>query len=482
MPHPGRQIYSQAPESTTSIDDPFNQDSHASTAKLEIDTPVIERRPSRIDPFATPYSSNVQTPRDSSTALVRQVKSKPYFHSRRVKKGEVQKPWMTKHDPHEKWVTIIALIGILFGLGIAGVLVWDGLQGVIVHKYCLLYDDDFSSGFNTQVWTKEAEVGGFGNGQFEETTTDEVNVFVRDGALHIKPTLQDADLILKDNIIDLRKDDICTSPIWSNCLASTNTTNGTIIPPVKSGRINTNKGARIQYGRVEVTAKLPQGDWLWPAIWMLPSNPIYGDWPRSGEIDIMESRGNNHSYAQGGNDIVSSALHWGPNSANDEWWRTNVKRNALHTTFAAKYHTFGLEWSEKYIFTYIDTRLLQVLYTNFDTALWDRGEFPLSDSNGTRLVDPWSQTGKPSTPFDQDFYLIINVAVGGTNGWFQDGASGKPWVDASKTAKNDFWDAQDTWRPTWEGEGNGEMVIKRVRLWQQEGFKDCKAGMGKAVQ
>jgi beta-glucanase (GH16 family) len=305
------------------------------------------------------------------------------------------------------------------------------------------------------------------NGQFEQTTTTDENVFIQNGKLVIKPTLQDAKLVEGNSVINLTADGTCSSPILSNCVTSTNVTNGTIVQPVRSGRINTKKGATIRYGRVEVTAKLPEGDWLWPAIWMLPVKDTYGPWPASGEIDIVESRGNNYTYAQGGNNIVSSALHWGPDPANDAWWRTNVKRNALHTTYAATEHTFGLEWSQKYLFTYVDSRLLQVLYTNFDIPLWKRGNFPLSDSNGTRLVDVWSQTGRDATPFDQDFYLIINVAVGGTNGWFEDGASGKPWVDGSPTAKNDFWNARNQWLPTWQKAGAGQMTISKVQMWQQ---------------
>jgi beta-glucanase (GH16 family) len=108
--------------------------------------------------------------------------------------------------------------------------------------------------------------------------------------LHIKPTLQDAKLIESNNVIDLRKQGICSSTVWSDCIAVTNTTNGTIVNPVKSGRINSKKGATIKYGRVEVTASLPAGDWLWPAIWMLPVKDTYGVWPQSGEIDIAESR------------------------------------------------------------------------------------------------------------------------------------------------------------------------------------------------
>jgi hypothetical protein len=173
------------------------------------------------------------------------------------------------------------------------------------------------------------------------TDTDE-NVFVRDGELTIKPTLQDRSILETDHILDLRGQG-CTGSKWTDCVASTNTTNGTIINPVKSGRINTKRGASIKYGRVEVLAKLPAGDWLWPAIWMLPKDNAYGEWPRSGEIDIMESRGNNHTYKQGGNNIASSTLHFGPDGNNDGWWRNNVKRKALHTTYASDYNVFGVE-------------------------------------------------------------------------------------------------------------------------------------------
>src|SRR2546423_7734211 len=116
------------------------------------------------------------------------------------------------------------------------------------------------------------------------TNTDE-NAFIKDGQLYIKPTLQDARLIEKENVIDLTNNG-CTSTVSSNCVAATNHTNGTIVNPVKSARINTKLGASIKFGRVEITAQLPAGDWLWPAIWMLPKDNRYGDWPKSGEIDI----------------------------------------------------------------------------------------------------------------------------------------------------------------------------------------------------
>ena len=54
-----------------------------------------------------------------------------------------------------------------------------------------------------------------------------------------------------------------------------------------------------------------QGDWLWPAFWLLPKDGAYGTWPASGEIDIMESRGNAPGYPGGGVNAFGSTLHWG---------------------------------------------------------------------------------------------------------------------------------------------------------------------------
>jgi hypothetical protein len=79
-----------------------------------------------------------------------------------VKKGTVERPWMDKKDPKEKWVTIIPILGLIVGLGISGFLIWDGLRSVVNHVYCPVLIEDFSNGFNSKVWTKEAEVGGFG--------------------------------------------------------------------------------------------------------------------------------------------------------------------------------------------------------------------------------------------------------------------------------------------------------------------------------
>ncbi|KAK1758048.1 glycoside hydrolase [Echria macrotheca] len=415
------------------------------------------------NPFGTPSASR---PASSYQASRFEEQGRRYFHSRRVRKGEVEKPWTAKVDPKEKWVTILPVLGIVLGLAISGILIWDGIRSVVKHNYCLVLEENFDGPLDTSVWEHEVQLGGFGNGEFQMTTASEENVFVEGGSLFIKATLQDDGLIQKDSKIDLLEAGTCTSKYPIDCIAVTNTTvgNSSIVPPVISGRITTRKGATIKYGRVEVTAKLPEGDWLWPAIWMMPTDDKYGPWPQSGEIDIAESRGNNYTYPQGGNNIVSSALHWGPDPANDAFWRTNVKRPALHTTYSAGFNTFGLEWSQKYLFTYINSRLLQVLYVNFDSPLWDRGNFPDVNSNGTRMENPWAEGGQYNTPFDQQFFLILNLAVGGTNGWFEDGKNGKPWLNRSPNAKKDFWQAKDKWFPTWT---QPQMEVSKVMMWQQ---------------
>lgn len=77
--------------------------------------------------------------------------------------------------------------------------------------------------------------------------------------------------------------------------------------PVRSARLTTKGKKSIKYGRVEVTAKMPQGDWLWPAIWMMPEDDVYGPWPMSGEIDIAESKGNSPlNYTDGANSVSST--------------------------------------------------------------------------------------------------------------------------------------------------------------------------------
>lgn len=120
--------------------------------------------PSRQTSYSiSPGSSNL-TSRPGSIASTTAYQGPPrslYFKSRRVKKEEIEKPWLDKPDPREKWATICPLAGLFLGLIIVGLLIWDGIRSVEVHKYCEVFSDNFTS-WNDKVWTKEVEVGGFG--------------------------------------------------------------------------------------------------------------------------------------------------------------------------------------------------------------------------------------------------------------------------------------------------------------------------------
>lgn len=195
-----------------------------------------------------------------------------------------------------------------------------------------------------------------------------------------------------------------------------------------SGKLTTVNSFKLKYGRVEVRAKLPKGDWLWPAIWMMPAHNEYGVWPASGEIDIMESRGNLNYPKQngGGPETISSTMHWGSDFYTNQYMKTHKEYSLPNgKTFADDFHTFGLYWDDKILYTYVDNDTNRVLVVDHSsTSYWER-------SGITNRENPWQYSKNKNAPFDTEFYLILNLAVGGTVGYFPDGVGGKPWSDRS---------------------------------------------------
>lgn len=115
-------------------------------------------------PHSNPLSPVASRPASSNASPgPRSAPSQRYFHSRRIRIGEIEKPWLSKKDPKEKWVTIIPIIGLVVGLLAAGALVYDGMKSVVNHTYELVLDEHFTSGtLDPKVWTREVESGGFG--------------------------------------------------------------------------------------------------------------------------------------------------------------------------------------------------------------------------------------------------------------------------------------------------------------------------------
>ena len=140
-----------------------------------------------------------------------------------------------------------------------------------------------------------------------------------------------------------------------------------------SARIITKNKFDFTHGRVEVRAKLPAAKGTWPAIWMLGSDYLTNTWPRCGEIDIMEQKG---QYKN----TVLGTTHWYANG------NASYSRNKSLPTSTTEFHVYSMEWTTTQIKMFVDDQHYYTITLN-DTM-----------------------------PFDSDFFIILNVAVGGTLG------------------------------------------------------------------
>lgn len=149
-----------------------------------------------------------------------------------------------------------------------------------------------------------------------------------------------------------------------------------------SARINTRDRFAFRYGRIEAHIRLPGGQGLWPAFWLLPQDNVYGTWAASGEIDVMEAI---NLGASGGN-FVHGTIHYGGQ------WPNNVftgDQYMVSTNATTDFHNYVLEWDETEMRWYVDDMLYAV-------------------------QNAWGTTSAPfPAPFDQPFYILLNVAVGG---------------------------------------------------------------------
>merc|ERR1712232_252832 len=132
--------------------------------------------------------------------------------------------------------------------------------------------------------------------------------------------------------------------------------------------------------RIEVRAKLPQGKGAWPAIWMMPTDSVYGGWPNSGEIDIMEAVGCTRGSVYG-------TVHTGAYNH-----MKNTQKGEKYYTDYTDWHTYRIDWDDNKIEWFVDD------------------EYYFTFSADTSNSAKW--------PFNQRFYLILNVAVGGSWGGF----------------------------------------------------------------
>lgn len=151
----------------------------------------------------------------------------------------------------------------------------------------------------------------------------------------------------------------------------------------KSARMNSKKS--FKYGLIEARLKVPADNGSWPAFWMMPRASMYGEWPASGEIDIMEHAPNTNGNGGLLNQVYST-LHFQNRHAGDS---NGLCRETLSAT--TEFHTYAVLWEEDKISAYYDDKYVGSTYYNPNTTSAD-----------------W--------PFDQDFYILLNMAMGGNLG------------------------------------------------------------------
>lgn len=336
---------------------------------------------------------------------------------------------------------------------------------------CLIFDEQFNSlDFNT--WKHVKSCAHTGNQEFQYYTNNRTNSFVKNGVLYLKPTLTNDsfyDSFLTSGTLDLWGSgaDTCTSNRGNNgCFRQG--TDETIINPIQSAAITTEKSFAFKYGKIEVSAKLPVGDWLWPAVWLMPKDSEYGKWPASGEIDLVESRGNSNLKRDGedtfvGVQRVQQSLHWGPNFNMNGHPYTVAKTNREKGTFADKFFTFSAVWNPQSIIFYVNHKMTMNI-TMQHSGFFEYGKF----GKVNNLANLW-ESGNKMAPFDKEFYITLNLAVGGTNNYFHPTYVPKaPWNnDDGVKAVTSFWKARDQWLPTWNGEESA-LKIDYVKVWKLE--------------
>ncbi len=213
-----------------------------------------------------------------------------------------------------------------------------------------VWRDDFTgTDLDWTKWAAEENGHGGGNGELQYYLDRPANLRVENGVLILEARRE------KVNVAGVLKD-------------------------YSSARIRTRRRMDWQYGRFEISAKLPAGSGLWPAFWLLPTADKYGAWAASGEIDIMEFKGQEP-------DRVHGTLHFG-----GTWPRNKFKGQAYRLEkgdFTTDFHLFAVEWEPGVIRWFVDGVQYQ------EQREW------------------WSEGDAFPAPFNERFYVLLNLAVGG---------------------------------------------------------------------
>lgn len=240
----------------------------------------------------------------------------------------------------------------------------------------MIWSDEFDGEqIDQSKWVYDIDCWGGGNEERQCYTDSKKNASIEDGNL----------------VITARQEESTGPALPPHMRANADDPDATATKPFTSARLKTKGKASWLYGRIDIRAKLPQGQGTWPAIWMLPENDHYGSWATSGEIDILEAvnLGVDCEKCPGGKEnTILGTLHFGGK------WPDN-KLNSTEVALPGsldEFHTYSIIWEEGRFRWLVDGKLF-----------------------ATKLAKDWSTTSSddPNAPFDKPFHLILNLAIGG---------------------------------------------------------------------
>ncbi|MWV29034.1 glycoside hydrolase family 16 protein [Aurantiacibacter rhizosphaerae] len=271
----------------------------------------------------------------------------------------------------------LAMLLPLGGCGTDGARLPSAVEAAQSEEWQLMWADEFDgAAVDKDRWTVVEDCWGGGNEERQCYTARPQNVAVNDGMLIITA-----------------REEAFTGPAWPASFGPADADPAeTATKPFTSAKLTTQSHSAWTYGRFEMRARLPQGQGVWPAFWMLPEGSAYGSWAASGEIDILEAVNLGvecEKCETGGENSLLDTLHFGGQWPDNDFFGTEVSMPAILDN---GFHTYGVNWEEgRFTWT-------------FD-----------GEPYATAQASDWftTATSNPDAPFDKPFHLIINLAVGG---------------------------------------------------------------------